>query len=139
MSLVPDTGMLPPQDDVDRARLPVAYDLARVALAQCQRVDECKDWSDKASAIASYARQADDKTLLNHALRIQARAQRRVGELLEEYKLPPTESGALKGSGDAPTTSHANGEGSGDVPTTSQRAVAAAHGLSKDQSDGAHF
>ena len=55
----------------------------RQALAECSRVDECKDWSDKAPALASYARQAKDSTLHNLALRIQQRAQRRMGELLK--------------------------------------------------------
>ena len=114
--LIPDTGRLPPQAAIDRARLPVVYEEAKTALATCERVDECKSWSDKASAIASYARQADDKTLLNHALRIQARAQRRVGELLDDYKLPPQEKRL-----------------GGVAPTKSQRLIAAQHGLSKDQ------
>lgn len=66
------------------ARLPVSYEAAQKALAECSRVDECKDWSDKAAALASYARQAKDNTLHNLALRIQARAQRRMGELLKQ-------------------------------------------------------
>jgi hypothetical protein len=65
------------------ARLPVSYETAQKALAECSRFDECKDWSDKAAALASYARQAKDNTLHNLALRIQARAQRRMGELLK--------------------------------------------------------
>ncbi len=65
------------------ARLPVTYETAQKALAECSRVDECKGWSDKAAALASYARQAKDTTLHNLALRIQARAQRRMGELLK--------------------------------------------------------
>lgn len=65
------------------AQLPASYQAAQKALAECSRVDECKDWSDKAQALASYARQAKDSTLHNLALRIQARAQRRMGELLK--------------------------------------------------------
>jgi hypothetical protein len=38
------------------------------------------------SALASYARQAHDDTLLKLATRIQARAMQRVGELLKEIK-----------------------------------------------------
>ena len=45
--------------------------------------DECKNWSDKAAALASYARQAKDDSLRVMAVRIQARAQRRCGELLK--------------------------------------------------------
>jgi hypothetical protein len=66
------------------ARLPATYEAAQRALSECSRVDECKNWSDKAQALASYARQAKDSTLHNLALRIQARAQRRMGELLKQ-------------------------------------------------------
>ena len=48
-------------------------------------IDECKDWADKAEALASYAKQADDDTLRKHADRIQARAIRRCGELLKQF------------------------------------------------------
>lgn len=67
------------------ARLPVAYEAAKVALANCASIDECKDWADKAEALASYAKQADDDTLRKHADRIQARAIRRCGELLKQF------------------------------------------------------
>ncbi len=76
------------------ARLPVTYEAAQKALAECSRVDECKDWSDKAAALASYARQAKDNTLHNLALRIQARAQRRMGELLKQI---PEQRGGDRG------------------------------------------
>ena len=48
--------------------------------------DECKDWSNKAHALASYARQARDKRLMNMAVKIRARAIRRTGELLKETR-----------------------------------------------------
>lgn len=69
---------------ISAARLPQTYEAAREALATCQSIDECKDWSDKAAALASYARQADDETLLKMAVRIKARATRRAGELLKQ-------------------------------------------------------
>ncbi len=72
----------PPQ--VSRAQLPATYQEAQKAITQCARIDECKDWSDKASALASYARQAKDHTLRLMAERIQARAVRRCGELLKQ-------------------------------------------------------
>src|SRR6185437_1061291 len=62
----------------------VKYEAAKAALAECSRVDECKDWSDKAAALAAYAKQANDSTLHNLALRIQQRAPRRMGELLKQ-------------------------------------------------------
>lgn len=67
------------------ARLPQAYEAAKSALANCASIDECKDWADKAEALASYAKQADDDTLRRHADRIQARAIRRCGELLKQF------------------------------------------------------
>jgi hypothetical protein len=56
---------------------------AQAALMRCDQVDECQEWANKAAALASYARQARDKTLLDMATRIQARAVRRSGELLK--------------------------------------------------------
>lgn len=67
---------------VGSARLPEAYQDARKALAACNSIDECAEWADKAAAIASYARQADDPDLENYARRIRLRATRRLGEIL---------------------------------------------------------
>ena len=68
------------------AALPANYEAARTALATCEAVDECKEMADKAMALAAYARQANDDELLYMARRIQARALRRVGELLLEVE-----------------------------------------------------
>ena len=66
------------------APLPQKYEAARAAIAECERIDECKNWSDKAAAMASYARQAKDDSLRVMSVRIQARAERRCGELLKQ-------------------------------------------------------
>lgn len=66
------------------ALLPQKYEAARAAIAECERIDECKDWADKAAAMAAYARQAKDDSLRVMAVRIQARAERRCGELLKQ-------------------------------------------------------
>src|SRR5579859_1412886 len=66
------------------APLPQKYEAAMAAIAECERIDECKDWVDKAAAMASYARQAKDDSLRVMAVRIQARAERRCGELLKQ-------------------------------------------------------
>ncbi|HEY4749683.1 MAG TPA: hypothetical protein VIH60_04785 [Steroidobacteraceae bacterium] len=70
--------------DTAAARLPATYEAAKAAIAECERIDECKSWSDKAAALASYARQAKDDSLRVMAVRIQARAERRCGELLKQ-------------------------------------------------------
>lgn len=71
------------------ARLPEVYENAKQALQNCASVDECKDWANKAEALASYARQAGDDELRKMADRIQARAIRKCGELLREIPAEP--------------------------------------------------
>ena len=68
------------------ARLPATYEAAKTALSQCSRIDECQNWADKAAAMASYAKMAKDDSLRKMAIRIQARAVRRCGELLHQIK-----------------------------------------------------
>lgn len=70
---------------VQEASLPEKYQHAKQALSECARVDECTDWADKALALSSYARQAQDETLEKLAMRIRARAIRRAGELLRMF------------------------------------------------------
>jgi len=81
--------MLAPLPNVATAPLPVTYEAAKRALAVCDRADECQDWADKAQALASYARQSDDQSLRKMADRIQARAIRRCGELLKQFRPGP--------------------------------------------------
>jgi phage N-6-adenine-methyltransferase len=69
---------------IETAPLLANYERAKTALANCEAIDECKDWADKMQALASYARQAHYDELLHMALRIQARALRRAGELLRQ-------------------------------------------------------
>lgn len=92
---------IPANISVARARLPQSYEAAKVALANCASLDECKDWSDRAEALASYAKQADDDSLRIMADRIQARAVRRCGELLKQFDARP--QNASKQSEGAPT------------------------------------
>ena len=65
--------------------MPEAYNRAVIALQECNQIDECKEWSDKMSALASYWKQANDETMWKLAKRIQARAYRRAGELLKQF------------------------------------------------------
>jgi len=66
------------------ATYPLLYQQARSAIQQCASVDECKGWEDKMAAIQTYARQVKDSSLFDAAAKIKARAQRRLGELLDE-------------------------------------------------------
>lgn len=72
--------------NISDAKLPVAYESAKKALSECASIDECKDWADKAAALASYAKQAKDDSMRKMAERIQARAIRRCGELLKQVE-----------------------------------------------------
>lgn len=100
------------------AKLPQAYEGAKTALAHCVEIDECKDWADKAQALASYAKQANDDQLMKMATRIRDRAIRRAGELLKQ----------VDGRGGDRTKTDADG---GFAPT--QRQAAADAGMSERQ------
>lgn len=71
---------------IANAPLPATYEAAKRAVTQCAQLDECKMWANKAEALASYARQANDKELLHLCMRIQARAIDRCGELLHDIE-----------------------------------------------------
>src|SRR5215475_9614301 len=82
-----EVAILPPDlPDIDQARLPAVYEQAREILANCARIDECREWADRMEALGSYARQSKDETLLKHAMRIKARAIERCGEILREIE-----------------------------------------------------
>lgn len=110
------------------AKLPQVYEEAKIALANCVSIDECKDWADKAAAIASYARQADDQTLHKYADRIQARAVRRCGELLKLFKAQGarTDQPTLAG-GPSPKSQKAAANGAGLSPDQAKKAVRVAN------------
>lgn len=80
------TPALPATINPATARLPQSYESAKTALSQCIALDECKSWADKAAALASYAKQANDDELMKMATRIRDRAIRRAGELLQQIQ-----------------------------------------------------
>lgn len=101
------------------ARLPQTYESAKVALANCANIDECKDWADKAQALASYAKQANDEELMKMSTRIRDRAIRRAGELLKQIE--PSKGGR---------PSETRG---GASPSFTRKEAAADAGMSPDQ------
>ena len=101
----------------ESASLPARYEAARKHLAECERIDECKEWKDKAEALRSYARQAHDDELYRMATKIQNRARVRMGELIRQ---------AEKSKGGRKKTT-------GDAPSSSRRSFAQQAGLSPDQ------
>jgi len=79
---------LPSTSEVANAQLPQTYEQAKTALSQCASIDECVEWTDKWTALCTYARMSDDETLLKTAMRIKGRAIRRTGELMVLFKSP---------------------------------------------------
>jgi hypothetical protein len=79
-----DHSLLP---SVSNATLPTTYINACNAMAECSTMDECQTWADKAAALASYAKQSQDEQLMKMAVRIQARAISRCGELLKQIDI----------------------------------------------------
>lgn len=108
---------------ISKAKLPVLYQQAKDQLAECARIDECKDWADKAQALASYAKQSDDEALEKLARRIRARAIKRCGQLLKQFD-------ARGGDRSKSTTS-------GTSARPLQKRMAAQAGMSKRQKDTA--
>jgi hypothetical protein len=100
--------------DIPNARLPVNYEAAKKALAECERLDECKAWEDHAAAAASYYRQIKEPFLMEAARRIKLRARERMAEILAS--IPPA-----KGRGKVPK---------GTLDPNSRAAAARAIGLS---------
>jgi len=62
------------------------YDAACRAIAAAHAVDEVKEIRDQATAIKAYAREAGNKELEIKASEIRFRAERRIGELMDEQR-----------------------------------------------------
>lgn len=105
--------------EIREDQLPATYQSAKRALAECVRIDEVKDWSDKAIALACYAKQANDDQLLAMSNRIKARAVIRMGELFNEIE--PKDKGGDRKSPE------------GRVSSDSRAQAASAAGISQDQ------
>lgn len=108
----------------------VRYEQARVALAECHRVDEVKDIRDKAEAMAAYARQAKDQELILWATEIKVRAERRAGEMLRTT----AQTGERAGKVDGGIRAAQERWGSKSDAATSNPPTLSEMGISKDQS-----
>lgn len=62
------------------------YDRMKQEIANCDRIDDVKEWENKAKAMAEYNKQSKDKFAEAACKRIRLRAVRRVGELLEQIE-----------------------------------------------------
>jgi len=103
----------------------VRYDAMCQAIAEVHRIDEVKDMRDKAQALESYARQAQNKEAEQQCREIRLRAERRTGELIRQQQ----EAGDLATRGDFHGNQHAPGVSS---ETTHQ--TLSGLGISRDQS-----
>lgn len=89
--------------------VPVEYEAAVTALQACIALDEAKHWSDKADALAAWARIYSSNDAAVEAKRLKLHAYRRMSELAEELqpnmgvgkgrKRPPGPCDALKKAG----------------------------------------
>ena len=95
----PTTSTREKETDITTATIPLPaaatvrlredYVADRKELAECDRVDKCGDWVDRAAALASYAKEVKDQALEAMAQRIGARAIRRAGQLLRQVEPGP--------------------------------------------------
>jgi hypothetical protein len=93
----------------------IKYEAACYAIAECVRVDEVKEWADKAAAMQAYGRMAKDQTLQAQAAEIRIRAERRLGELITAQK---AEGGLNRGAAGLGINQHTPKE----VPSLATRA-----------------
>lgn len=96
-----------------QARIPQTYANAKSALYTCASIDECQQWADKAAALASYAKQAEDEELMKMAIRIRDRAIRRAGELLQQIEPAKNQHDASARVGSGPSSRSEAGESAG--------------------------
>lgn len=117
------------------ARLPEAYQAAKQQLAACATVDECKTWADKAAALASYAKQSQDEALVRLALKIQARATKRCGELLKEIE--PQKGGDRRSKGRRPPVDRTSVARSAGLSSHQQKTALRVANVPKDEFEAA--
>lgn len=108
----------------------IRYEAACRALAECNSVDEVKDWGDRAAAMQAYQRMAGDKTLEVEAAEIRIRSERRLGELIAAQKATVGLNKGVRMAGATP----GGRRGQPAVVDNDRRLKLADAGISKDQS-----
>ena len=99
--------------------LPTNYSAMKVAIAECDKVDECKEWADKAAALAAYHRMSRDKENAARCERIRARAVDRAGEFQGKKQ-----TGFRVSSSEEKTGSYAAGKAAGMTEKQIDEAIA---------------
>ena len=77
--------------------VPVEYETAINALIACETLDEAKYWSNKADALAAWAKIYHNDEVALHAKRVKLRAFRRMGEIAAELRPQPPNLGGRHG------------------------------------------
>lgn len=109
--------------EIPRAVMPLNYQQAALAIAECSRIDEVKDFEDRYVAMAVYARQIKDDSMRDAAVRIQLRARTRLGELLATIPSRVTRPG-IKPPGGNPRMQAANEFGISQVRVSENMMIA---------------
>lgn len=110
---------------VTRGRIPLVpleYETAVQALAECATLDEGKYWRDKADALAAWAKIHHSDEVLRKAKALKLHAFRRMGELSAELN---------------PRKPQKKGRGS--IPGSGPRSLLKRHGLSEAEADAARM
>ena len=104
--------------------VPVQYETAITALTECISLDDAKVWSDKADALAAWAKIYRSDDVSRKAKMLKLHAYRRMGQLAAEIN---------------PRRSTAGLSGRGSVPGSGPRSLLLGHGLSVAQADAARI
>jgi hypothetical protein len=109
----------------DGAKPLLIFEVAKHALAAATTAEEVKDIRDKALGLALYAREANDRQLEAEAVEIRARAERRLGEMMQAQKATVGLNTGTAGMG-RPSLG-----GSTDNPPKDDRPTLASQGIDK--------
>lgn len=104
--------------------VPVQYETAVKALGECLVLDDALTWSDKADALAAWAKIYRSDEVSRKAKMLKLHAYRRMGQLAAEIN---------------PRKSTAGTGGRGSVPGSGPRSLLLSHGLSVAQADAARI